>query len=233
MSNTEDFSQYFNTKEDISDNKENTTTSDDGIERNDITPELFSNFTNRLSGIDNEGISKSMVSYQCYEEGDYDNPQNAIRSLSSNVRIQIAINKKYPDLILIDFCFQSPDNTEIKLFWLRIQDFIKKQAEQSDKNWIFYINILERAGITYQTQEEDLLLSMNIYNPIICYLTREVPNARVKDEMVGDEMVGGNIVRMLVPTSLVYFENANVYDTNEIKGEVQREQESARYINNI
>ena len=64
------------------------------------------------------------------------------------------------------------------------------------------------------------------------YLTREIPNLEVRDSWISNELIGGNIVRMIVSKGNLTFNLLNDIDTSSIKGEVQREEENSRYLDN-
>jgi hypothetical protein len=103
-------------------------------------------------------------------------------------------------------------------------------AQNGEKDWIFYINILERASVSVQTQNRDRLLIGHVLNPLVFYLTREVPNQLIDERDVGGELQGGNIIRMLIPERLVTFQVTEDIDTPLVKGEVLREFETERYL---
>ena len=208
---------------------ENTSeTSDHVIELSD---EQLADYIRRLSGIDQTtGFAKSEISYQAYNLSD-ENDINQERVYSvANAAVQISRNSRYADLFVVDIIFKSADDTELKLFWGRLQKHLQNQSQYANQDWIFYINLLERASVTQQTHKQDTLLTANIINPLLCYLTREVPNQAIHDTEIDHEMLGGNIIRMLVPTTLLTYAINDAIDTNELKGEVQREFEDARYL---
>lgn len=194
----------------------------------------INDFINRLSGIDPvSGHPKATISYQAY---DFDAPDTDINKQRVyqllNTEIQISRNRRYNDLYTIDFIFKNSDDTELKLFWGRLQQHLKNQSRYSDKDWVFYINLLEKASVSLQTIENDTLLIGNIVNPIMFYLTREIPNLEVRDSWISNELIGGNIVRMIVSKGNLTFNLLNDIDTSSIKGEVQREEENSRYLDN-
>ena len=214
----------------VTDEQANEQIEDDGL--NYLSDEDLASFIRRLSGInESTGAANAEISYQAYDAGnEKDFDRNNIYQIA-NAYVRIMRNKRFDDLFLVDIVFKSSEDTELKLFWGRLQRHLRNESESSDKDWIFYINLLERASVTEQTTENDVLLTANIFNPILCYLTRETPNLRVTESEIAGELQGGNIVRMLVPAPLLTFNISDDIDTNEIKGDVLRNEEQARYIN--
>lgn len=198
----------------------------------ELTETELSQYISRISGKTDTGLAKTEITYQAY---DYDAPENDMNKNQiyhvTNAEVQISRNKLYDNLFVIDFIFKSCDDMELKLFWNRLQAHLKNESTDADKRWIFYINLLERAGVTMEAKEYKLLTA-HIYNPIVCYLTRSLPSDQVKETMVGNEIQGGNIVRMLVVNDLLTFTVDQTMDVNSIKGEVQRDEESAQYLDN-
>ena len=198
-------------------------------------------FTEALSGKTDEGDSKTQISYQsyCFEAPEDDMDKNRVYTLAK-ASAEISIDKKNPGFFVIDIIFPSYNDPELKLFWARFQNHRKNIAKDPNKTWIFYINIMEKASISVRTEGRDVLVMGSVFNPLIGYLTREVPNQlieedqerRVRDENgTPIELQGGNIVRLLVADSLVQFQIRNDIDTQTIKGEVEREEEEKRFIN--
>lgn len=234
-----DFSKYYdvNDEQNIETQIPETPIQEEPIENTNtcsLTEADLNQFINRFSGIDpNTGYSKTTISYQTYDFDAPDDDPNKQRVYQlTNAVVQISRNKRYNDLYTIDFIFKSPDDTELKLFWARLQQYLKNQSQHSDKDWIFYINLLERASVSLQTLKNDTLLIGNIINPILFYITREVPNLAVFDKNINQEMIGGNIIRMVVGKENLTFNLETDIDTNLIKGEVQREEEDSRFIDN-
>lgn len=229
--------EYYNTdfenepEETVTPEEENTTVMEDGTI--ELTESLFNDFINRLSGINPEtGYAKAEIAYQAYDyNAPETDPDKARVYTISNAAIYVARNKRFPQVFTVDIVFKSSEDTELKLLWGRMQKHMRNQTETSDHTWILYFNILERASVSNQTETTDSLLTMNIYNPILYYITREVPNQRVSETIVDGELLGGNIIRMLVPAELLTFSINDDMDTNEIKGEVQRDLEQSRFLN--
>lgn len=196
----------------------------------EITDQMLAEFFNRLSGVsETSGQAKAEISYQAYDVGNTDDPGHDQIYTVNQAVVQISRNCMFEDLYLVDIIFRSADDTELKLFWGRLQQHIQRQSISADHNWIFYINLLERAGL--EQPDASSVLTANIFNPIMCYLTREVPNQYINDEYINNEMQGGNIIRMLVPSSTLTFNMNTEIDITRIQAEVQRDIEAARYLN--
>ena len=195
----------------------------------------IANFCNALSGKDENGDSRTVVSYMSFsaEDADDSTAKNSIYNLT-NATAEIAFNPQDPRFFMLDIIFKSYDDPELKMMWGRLQQYKRNWSLHPDKTWIFQIHLLEKASVTLQTIENDRLVIGTAFNPTYFYLTREVPNYLALDTVsVEGELYGGNMIRMLLPAELVSFEISNAMDTSEIKGEVQRELDANDYINNV
>lgn len=201
-------------------------------------------FTGALSGRTPLGESKVVVSYQTYCLDDPNDPGRDRVYTLNNASVELSIDKHNPQFFTLDVVFLTYTDPELKFFWSRLQNFKSNIAKHPEKNWIFYVNILEKGSLSMQTDVRDVLVMANVFNPLAWYLTREVPNlltdeikitetvrngGEVKKEVV--DLQGGNIVRMIVADTLVQFQIRSDVDTGEIKGEVEREEEEKRYLN--
>lgn len=197
------------------------------IDRNTI-----SQFTRRLSGKNIDGFSKVEISYQTYAMEDDEDSKDRTRIYNAHkAYAELSMDYNTPGYFTLDVIYHSYAEPELKMFWNRLQNFKRSLANEGEKTWIFYINILEKSSISKQTETTDNLLMCHIMNPILFYLTRETPNLMTEERKVDDELQGGNIIRMLIPENAVRFEITNEIDTSEIKGEVERELEEERYLN--
>lgn len=197
----------------------------------EISDTELAEFINRLSGIDKvTGLAKSEITYQAYNVDDVNDKERDRVYHVANASIQISRNCLYSDLYVMDIIFTSADDTELKLLWGRLQQHLKHASEYANQHWIFYINLLERKSVTQQTTKIDELLTAHIFNPLLCYLTREVPNQKIIDAEYEHQMQGGNIIRMLIPNQLLTYSLSNKIDTNELKGEVQRDKAYAEFL---
>lgn len=199
-----------------------------------LSREEIGEFIKRLSGKTPEGESKVIISYQSYATEEPEDSVDKERIYSTiKPHIELSIDMQDPRFYVMDIIFKSWDDPELKLLWGRLQRFKRNMTDNIEKTWVFYFNILEKASVSQQTLERDTLLVMNIFNPTLFYLTREIPDMLVQDTLSGNgDMQGGNIIRMLVPTELLTFQVTDDIDTSEVKGEVMREDAERDYINN-
>lgn len=200
-----------------------------------LMPSEIAQFCMALSGKDEQGNGKSVISYMFFAaEDDEDSvPRNAIYG-ASNASVELSFNKQDPRFYLLDIIFRSYDDTELKLMWGRLQKFKRNWIEHPEKTWMFHIHLLEKKSVTVQTIERDRLVMADIFNPTYFNLSREVPNYLVPDTISSDgETYGGNMIRMLIPTELVSFEISEEIDTSLIKAEVQREIDATDYLDSI
>lgn len=199
-----------------------------------LSREEIGEFIKRLSGKTPEGESKVIISYQSYATEEPEDSVDKERIYSTiKPHIELSIDMQDPRFYVMDIIFKSWDDPELKLLWGRLQRFKRNMTDNIEKTWVFYFNILEKASVSQQTLERDTLLVMNIFNPTLFYLTREIPDMLVQDTLSGNgDMQGGNIIRMLVPTELLTFQVTDDIDTSEVKGEVMREEAERDYINN-
>lgn len=196
-----------------------------------LTREQIVEFTKRLSGRNEDGSGKVELSYQTYAMEDAeDSPGKEQIFHISKACVELSTDAKNPGYFCMDIIFRSYDEPELKMLWGRLQRFKKQIATDSHKLWIFHFHMLEKASITAQTLDRDTLLTCNALNPLVFYLTREVPNMLAEEREVGGDLMGGNIIRMIIPTELVTFQITDEVDTSLLKGEVLRDQEESRYL---
>jgi len=197
-----------------------------------LEKEEICGFMQRLSGKDENG-SKAVVNYQCYALEDDEESLDRTRVYSaSRAHVEMSFDPANPGFYLVDIVFGGYTDPELKMLWGRLQRFKRSHTQEPNKTHVFYFNILERDSVTRQTAERDTLMISHVLNPAMYFLTREVPDMLAADTLSSDgELYGGNIVRMLVPQELVTFEITQAVDTSEIKGEVLREEDEARYLN--
>lgn len=199
----------------------------------EISREQLKSIFQRINGRNADGSSKVVVTYQTYA---MDEPEDSVnrKQIYSTEKpaVEIALDTQYPNFFTVDFKFRSFEDPELKLLWGRLQRFKNNIATDPTRDWIFYIQILERASVTQQTEVEDTLLLTHILNPALSYLTREIPDMLTTETQAPNvELYGGNTIRMLIPIELVRFEIKDDVDTLDAKGEVLREEESNRYQN--
>lgn len=256
---TEDWSKFFNqdinspktpeNKElEIEDNRNNDIVQTKDIEDTEDTDEeglagltatTFKEFCDRLTGVLPSGETKSIVTYQNYNVDSVtgqsnDTKQEIIYSLNK-VTPEISFDEVNADLVMVTFKFKTYDEQELRLFWARLQKWrtsLSKPMENGEIP-IFTLHFLERESIGSGDKGEDYtILECNIINPLICFLTREMPTMEAIDmETESGAKTGGNVVKMLCATECTTFTVRNDLDINAIKAEVEREIEDERYIN--
>lgn len=188
-----------------------------------------------ITGKNEDGKPASVIGYQFYALEDVENPDIPVQIYNiSKAFVEIYFDKTYPMFYDINFIFPTAEDMELKLMWGNLQRFKKNQIKEPNKTWTFYINVLGAKDVTLQTTNPDILVTANIFNPIMFYLTRQIPNFLCQDNFNQDEneFYGGNVIKMLVPRELVTFDIRNDIDTNELKGEVESEEMEKDFLNN-
>lgn len=225
MSENKDWSQFYNeaTPQEIDESfkQENI----DESERKTITlsEEDLQKFLNRISGKTEKGESKILLSYQNYNfdslETDPDRDR-IIQCLTPYIRI--VRNSQYNDLYTVDIVFPNCESDELRFLWKNLEKHMDNQLKYPTNRWVFYFNILEKEDILLE--ENAPVLTVNIINPLICFLTRQVPDMKTNNEVKKEEiMQGGNIIRMLVTNENLTFSLNKDIDVLGIKSEVLRE----------
>lgn len=116
------------------------------------------------------------------------------------------------------------ESDELRFLWKNLEKHMDNQLKYPTNRWIFYFNILEKEDIL--SEENAPVLTVNIINPLICFLTRQTPDMKTNNEVKKDEMMqGGNIIRMLVTNENLTFSLNKDIDVLGIKSEVLREKQ--------
>lgn len=189
-----------------------------------------------ITGKNENGEPASVIGYQFYALEDAEDPNVPVQIYNiSKAYVEMYFDKTYPMFYDINFIFPTAEDMELKLMWGNLQRFKKNQITKMDKTWVFYINILGAKDVTIQTNKQDMLVNANVFNPIMFYLTRHVPNFLCQDNKSLDEneYYGGNVIKMLVPREFVTFNIRNDIDTLSMKGEVESEEMEKDYLNNM
>lgn len=204
-----------------------------------LTATTFKEFCDRLTDRLPSGETKAVVTYQNYNvdslTGESNDPnQEVIYTLNKAVS-ELSFDEINPDLVMVTLRFQTYDEQELRLFWARLQKWrtsLSKPMENGEIP-IFALNFLERESVGSGDKDDDYtILECNIVNPLICFLTREMPTMEAIDmETESGATTGGNVVKMLCATECTTFTIRNDIDINAIKAEVEREMEDERYIN--
>lgn len=244
-----DWSQYFNQNILDNDNKIENNNVEDTEEKNDIETEEKTNtftlgvkdykeFCNRLSGYLPDGNTKAVISYQCFNAfpnmKDIKDPQKEVIYNINNAVVEMAFDELNPELVLISIKFKNFSDPELRLFWARLQKWRTSLSKPIDNNEvpIFLLYLMERDSVgNLDANESYSILNAEIVNPLIAYITREVPTMEATDIInEKDEHMGGNVIKLLCSTQYVTFGIRDDIDTQMIKAEVERENEDSRYI---
>lgn len=167
--------------------------------------------TKRFSGLSADGSPKATISYCAYEfnSPDDDVDRNNIRSID-NARIELSLDKS-TGFYTMDLIFDNSDNTDLKLLWSSLQHHKSNETFFGDKMWIFYMNLMEK-----DSAYEENVFTANVLNPVMFFLTRQIPNQEVEEEEYEKGMfVGGNVIRFLLHKDLVSFQYMNVNESEE------------------
>ena len=203
----------------------------------ELTPEIIKDFCTRLSGILPSEQSKAIISYQSYkmnENEEYSDDADNIYQLMPK-KVILSYDILHPDLATLSIYFGSHTDPTLRIFWRRLNNFFEEQSKNlSNEEFdipVFMINLLERESIGGIHSEEvnPNLYEVNIINPLICYLTRELPTDRAIKEFLGDEEVGGNVVKMLISLDTVNFIKRNDIDVCSIKATALRQATDEKY----
>ncbi len=222
-----DFTQYIDRNTQSSGNS-----TDDYIRLSD---RQLKDFCLRLSGKDDKGKVRAKLAYTNYEikEGDFSIPSDQPIIDIKDAYIDINPNKTLPDFYTIDIVFPSCDCLDLKLLWLKLEQYKKADRKIDDgKQAIFLIQVSEN----FEMEEIDSVknrIFCNIINPLLFYLTREVPNQLVEEVKTEDGLQGGNIIRLLCQSPLVTFDVLGDVDTNALKEQLNYESENEADIERI
>lgn len=235
----ENWSQYLEEENNSPKDDEKISTSNMPDERIPLRIEDVRAFCERLSGKNEQGLSKAIISYQSYDSGfseEETTDKNADKIYTcAKASVELAFDALNPGLLLVTLTFPTHDDPELRLFWARLQKWNRRESGQenveADKVPIFLLHLFERDSISVRQDVTENILEANIINPIICYLTREIPSMPAVDTTnEKGETMGGNVIKMLCNMEFITFSLMEDVDTSEIRAEVQRENENARYL---
>lgn len=219
------------------DDDEPTVESED--KRRTLSSREFKTFCDRMTGFLETGESKALLNYQAYymlpgEEVPSD-PQSSVVYDIHGAVYELSFDELNPDIMVVTIKFKSFSDTELRLLWARIQKWRTTMSAplEGDKLPIFVLHFLERESLgDLDKGEIPTILECNIINPLLAYITREVPTAEAIDIVnEKDEHMGGNVIKLLCSTEFATFTLRNDIDTTAIKAEILREEEEERYIN--
>ena len=229
------WSEFYNQTEDMHKTvKQSEQTKPNRIE---LSVKDFKNYWDRLSGELPNSKTKAVISYQTFNAkpnpSDIDDPQSEIIYNVTKAKAEISFDELHPELAVVSIKFKSFDDPELRLLWARIQKWRTQMSKPADEDTIpvFLLHLLERESIG-DLEGNFTILSAEIVNPLLCYITREVPTMQAADIInEKEEHTGGNVIKMLCQAEFITFSLRDDLDTTAIKAEVQREIEEKRYIN--
>lgn len=182
----------------------------DGEEQKDTKTELDQKevyeIMQRFSGLDENGVPKATVSYCSYNA---DAPDEEIAQspvyLAEEAMVELSMDWK-TGFYTLDLIFNDPDNRFLKMMWANMQKHKSNEVYDGEKLWVFFINLIENNSIVKEDGSSDIFMA-NIINPVLFFLTRQVPNQDVfvEYEDEGNVFYGGNCIRMLLHKDLVTF----------------------------
>ena len=189
-------------------------------------------YMGRLSGKDMKGDAKAEVIYQLFAlEDEDDNPRKTtVYNFSTKVDVSVSYSKLTPQFIKLDLVFNAYDNTELKLFWGRLNQLDKLAIKEPNKTWVFHVNLTEVASVL--GSNFDGILIGHFCNPVMSYLTRQTPMTLSEDRSVGGELLGGNVVRMLFAIETTSFEKLEGVDIESLRADAQVQAIGEEYIDN-
>jgi hypothetical protein len=146
--------------------------------------------------------------------------------------VQMWIDKLHPGYICLDIAFRSFDDPELRLMWGRLNRHIKNMSKEPDKTWVFYIRILDNESIRIGKTEIKIA---HVVNPLMFFLTRDLPTTQSDNQSSDMGLQGGNIIRMLIPEETVNLEISEneAYNLDTIRAEVARDIDEANYQNAV
>lgn len=196
-----------------------------------LSREDFAEILKRFAGKDENGNPKCIISYQFFDAADApDSPAKQTVYTTTLPSIEISYDDKAPEFYMVTITYRTCNDPELKLLWGRLNRFKHAQAIESNKDWLFYIQILEKGCVSLHSEVNDTLWICDIFNPTFFTLCREVPDFLAPDVKVDDTLQGGNQIRLLVPYELISFRCTNDIDTQTIKAELLEEEATANFL---
>lgn len=197
-----------------------------------LTGEQLSDFLTRLSGKSPDGSPNSLITYKTYNfDGLEEDPDRDHIIYADNAYINITLHQSMPNIYLVDICFPSPEDLQLKHLWADLNKHLDNERRYPDNRWIFYFNVLEKQSISDINDYEACALTANILNPIMFFLTRQDPSMKTDDTNIDGHLQGGNVIRMLVPNELLTFSISDPQTINEAKREILTQMQEMGEIN--
>ena len=202
----------------------------------ELSLDRMARFMNRLSGKDSSGMAHAGIGYQTYvmEDPD-DSPGKQNVYTLSRAFCRFTENTRLPGFAQVDIVFSGYADAELKMMWSRLERYGRSCVEEPDKTHIFYITFLDSASVIGGSY----VLRANILSPVFWTLTRESPAQLANDVAVKNavnradtDLQGGNVIRMLVPNSLLTFEYTNDIDVEMLRLERENLDYANAYLSN-
>lgn len=173
------------------------------------------NIMSRFSGLDENGVPKATVTYCAYNA---DAPEEEIEKqpvyTAEEAKVELSVDWK-TGFYTLDLIFDDPDNRFLKMMWANLQKHKSNETFDGEKLWIFYISLIENNSVVNENGDSDVFIA-NIVNPLLFFLTRQVPNQEIfNEEEEANVFYGGNCIRMLLHKDLVTFKYIPADDLKE------------------
>lgn len=181
--------------------------------------EIFA-ITSKFSGLTNEGVPKSTVTYSAYDfDSPDDDPDKNNVYYAEGARTELSYDSRN-GFFTLDLIFDDPSNKNLKTLWSSLQRHKSNETYAGNRNWVFYINLMENESAH---SDNDTIFTVGILNPLLFFLTRQFPDQTIcedEEEMDNGAFSGGNCVRMLLHKDLVFFKNISRKELMENEDEI-------------
>ena len=196
----------------------------------EVTYKNIAEYASYFTGTKEDGEPKGYLTYMSYDNGvPEDDPSKSEGHILEGATLSLSVDP-LTGFYLLDVNFTSADNTSLKTFWARLQEFRQRQMEEPEKLWIFYIELLENFE-----EDDEVIYTVRIVNPLAYYLIRSVPNEGVPNEFEVENGIfsGGNTVRLLLSREFVEFayETGDGEDYSYESEEDQESEEDVEFSN--
>lgn len=204
--------------------------------RTELSSRDYKMFCDRMSGELVSGETKAVLNYQAYqvmpEDENYTDPQQETIYSISRAITTVSFDELNPGVVMVSVAFKDFNDPELRLLWARIQKWRNSMSRPSEGVPLFVLHMLERASLGDTNEDHYTILECNAINPLIAYITREVPTMEAIDIINDrDEHMGGNVIKFLFSSDYVTFTLRDDIDTLGIKTDVEIEAENERYNN--
>lgn len=197
-------------------------TPEEEVPMSELTPEQMAYFMVRLSDKDQTGLPNASIGYQTYAMEDPEDAQSKEDVFTlSRAYARFTENMRLPGFAQIDIVFSGYADAELRMMWSRLEEYGRNCVRHPEKTWVFFINFLDSRSVI----DSDYVLRASILSPVFWTLTRETPTMLAQDVSIKNnnknieekDMQGGNVIRMLVPNTLLSFQYTESIDTEALK----------------